>query len=47
VKAGESIGAAYIVGWFDDKDEMTKVYDRHVGATRIEVDKDRFKLRHQ
>lgn len=44
VKAGESFGAAYIVGWFDDKDEMTKTYDRHKGATRIVVDKDRFEL---
>ena len=28
-KAGESFGAAYVVGWFDDIAEMEKVYDRY------------------
>ena len=37
VKAGESFGAAYVVGWFDSKEEMERVYDKHKGATRIEV----------
>ena len=32
VKAGESFGAAYIVGWFDDVKEMEKTYDRKVTA---------------
>ncbi len=45
VKAGESFGAAYVVGWFDDIAEMEKVYDRHKGARSIEVGKDGFWLR--
>src|SRR5207248_11164779 len=40
VKAGESFGAAYVVGWFDDIKEMEKVYDKYKGATTIEVTKD-------
>jgi len=35
VKAGESFGAAYVVGWFDDIAEMHKVYDRYKGTERI------------
>lgn len=45
VKAGERFGAAYIVGWFDNKDEMTKTYDRNRGARRIKIEGDQFKLR--
>jgi hypothetical protein len=45
VKAGESFGAAYVVGWFDDVGEMEKVYDRHKGARSLEVDKDGFRLK--
>jgi hypothetical protein len=45
VKAGESFGAAYIVGWFDDVNEMEKVYDKHKGAKTIEVTKDGFRFR--
>ena len=37
MKAGESFGAAYVVGWFDSKGEMKRVYDKHKGATRIEI----------
>lgn len=37
VKAGESFGAAYCVGWFDDKPEMERVYDTMKGKTRLEV----------
>lgn len=32
IKAGESFGAAYIVGWFDDVKEMEKTYDRFKGS---------------
>ncbi|MCP5117349.1 MAG: hypothetical protein GY953_41525 [bacterium] len=32
VKAGESFGAAYVVGYFDDVSEMERVYDRYRGA---------------
>ena len=45
VKAGESFGAAYVVGWFDDVKEMEKVYDRHKGAKAIDVTKDGYRLR--
>ncbi len=37
VKAGETFGAAYMVGWFDDIAEMEKVYDQHKGARRLAV----------
>lgn len=32
VKAGETFGAAYIVGYFDDIAEMQRVYDRYKGG---------------
>jgi hypothetical protein len=44
VKAGESFGAAYIVGWFDDVKEMERIYDSLKGKSRILVGKDTFKL---
>ncbi len=37
VKAGETFGAAYIVGYFDDIAAMERVYDRYKGGRRIEV----------
>lgn len=37
VEAGESFGAAYVVGWFDDLTEMKQVYDKHKGAGGLEV----------
>jgi hypothetical protein len=37
VKAGETFGAAYIVGYFDDVTAMEAVYDRHKGARKIEI----------
>jgi hypothetical protein len=40
VKAGESFGAAYVVGYFDDIAEMEKVYDRYKGVRRIVVQKE-------
>ena len=45
VKAGESFGAAYIIGWFDDIPATEKVYDQHKGATRIELTAGRFELK--
>jgi hypothetical protein len=45
VKAGESFGAAYVVGWFDDVPAMEKVYDKHKGAKSIEATRDGFRLR--
>jgi hypothetical protein len=44
VKAGESFGAAYVVGWFDDIAEMEKVYDKYKGKRSIVVEGDRFRL---
>jgi hypothetical protein len=44
VKAGESIGAAYVVGWFDDIEEMNKVYDRYKGKRSIVVMDGKFRL---
>jgi hypothetical protein len=44
VRAGESFGAAYVIGWFDDVPEMEGVYDRYKGADRIEIDRDQFRL---
>ena len=45
VKAGESFGAAYVVGWFDDIAEMEKVYDRYKGAHAIEISGGTFRLK--
>jgi hypothetical protein len=45
VRAGESFGAAYVIGWFDDVPEMERVYDRYKGATRIEVTEQGFEVK--
>jgi hypothetical protein len=45
VKAGETFGAAYVVGWFDDVGEMEQVYDRHKGARRLTATRDGFTLK--
>jgi hypothetical protein len=44
VKAGESFGAAYVVGWFDDVPAMEKVYDRYKGARSIVISDGKFQL---
>ncbi len=44
VKTGETFGAAYAVGWFDDIEEMNKVYDRYKGATRILLTEGKFDI---
>jgi hypothetical protein len=44
VKAGESFGAAYAVGWFDDVAEMEKVYDRYKGKRAIVIEGEKFRL---
>jgi hypothetical protein len=44
VKAGQSFGAAYVVGWFDDVAEMEKVYDRFKSARAIRIADGRFTL---
>ena len=45
VKAGETFGAAYVVGYFDDVASMERVYDQHKGARRIEVSEKRWQLK--
>lgn len=45
VAAGETFGAAYIVGWFDSVEEMHQVYDRHRGKSKLVVEKGHFALR--
>jgi hypothetical protein len=44
VKAGESFGATYVVGYFDDIAAMQKVYDRYKGKSRIVLQDGRFRL---
>jgi hypothetical protein len=45
VKAGETFGAAYVVGYFDNVADMEKVYDQHRGAGSIVVEMGRFALK--
>lgn len=45
IQAGQSFGAAFIVGWFDSIEEMHAVYDAHKGASRLEVDSSGWQLR--
>ena len=44
VKAGESFGAAFIVGFFDSIDEMHMVYDAHAGHQGLQVSESGWKL---
>jgi hypothetical protein len=44
VKVGESFGAAYVVGYFDDVADMEKVYDRYKGKSKILVQDGKFRL---
>jgi hypothetical protein len=45
VKAGETFGAAYVVGWFDDIPEMEKLYDRYKGARTLTAQKSGYVLK--
>ncbi|MFN4258822.1 MAG: hypothetical protein ACK4RK_05960 [Gemmataceae bacterium] len=45
VVAGETFGAAYVVGWFDDLDEMHRVYDRYQGARALTVSDGKWQLK--
>jgi hypothetical protein len=45
IKAGETFGAAYVVGYFDDVPAMERTYDRFKGKSRIVADKQGFQLR--
>lgn len=44
VKSGESFGAAYVVGFFDDIAEMEKVYDAYKGTRGIVVGDGKYQL---
>jgi hypothetical protein len=44
IKAGETFGAAYIVGYFDDIPAMEKAYDAHKGKNRIVVEGKKWRL---
>jgi hypothetical protein len=45
VNAGETFGAAYVVGWFDDVKEMERVYDEFKGRRAISVEAGKVVLR--
>ena len=44
VKAGETYGAAYVVGYFDDVSAMEKAYDAHTGKRRIVLEDKKWRL---
>jgi hypothetical protein len=44
VKAGETFGAAYVVGYFENVAEMDRVYDQNKGKSRIAVNAEGFQL---
>ena len=44
VKAGESFGAAYIIGWFDSIEEMEAVYDQYRDHSALDVTDEGWKL---
>jgi hypothetical protein len=44
VKPGQTIGSAYVIGWFDSVEEMNRVYDVHKGKTRLVIDGKAFRL---
>ncbi len=44
IKAGQTFGAAYVVGFFDDISSMQKTYDRFRGVQKIEIEEGQLKL---
>jgi hypothetical protein len=44
VKAGESFGAAYVVGYFDSIEDMEKTYDHYRGKSRIVLEDGKYSL---
>jgi hypothetical protein len=44
VKAGEKFGAAYVVGWFDDRADMERTYDRYKGVKGIALEGEGYRL---
>jgi hypothetical protein len=45
VKAGESFGAAYVVGYFDDIPAMERTYDRYRGTRAIALEGGKIRLK--
>ena len=45
VKAGESFGAAYVVGYFDDIPSAERVYDRYKGTRAIRIEDEKLRLK--
>ena len=45
VKAGETFGAAYVVGWFDDVPAMQRIADQFDGKQAIELEGKKWRLR--
>ncbi|WP_435009469.1 hypothetical protein P12x_000721 [Tundrisphaera lichenicola] len=45
IRPGESIEAAFVVGYFDSIAEMEEVYDRYAGHSRLAVDRDGWMLK--
>lgn len=45
VKAGETFGAAHIVGWFDDVAAMEKTYDKFKGTKSVDVTEGKIELK--
>jgi len=44
VKAGQTIGSAYVIGWFDSVEQMQQVYDAHKRRSRLVMDGKAFRL---
>ncbi|MBI3921331.1 MAG: hypothetical protein HY318_07940 [Armatimonadetes bacterium] len=44
VKAGDSFGAAYVLGWFDSIEEMHEVYDQHRGLRAVRAEAHGYEL---
>jgi hypothetical protein len=44
VKAGESFGAAYIIGFFDSIADMEAIYDRYKGKKSISISNGKFRV---
>ena len=45
VKAGETFGAAYVVGYFDDVKSMETTYDQYKGSRKIELHERQWRVR--
>jgi len=44
VRAGDTFGAAHLLGFFDSVEEMHQVYEEHRGATRLEANESSYHL---